>query len=160
MDIFKDGALDFDDETLASLDFAIASPHSALKMKRAEATARLVQAIQNPYVRIIGHPTGRVINLREGMEIDIDTVAAAAAEHGVALELNAHPQRLDLRDTHVRSAIAAGAKIAINTDAHAAVDLDNMSYGILTARRGWARKQDVVNAMTAAQFRKWVRRSR
>jgi DNA polymerase (family 10) len=107
-------------------------------------------------VRVIGHPSGRLINSRPGIEIDIAAIAAAAAEHAVALEINASPYRLDLRDVHVRAAIEAGATIIINTDAHGITDLDAMKFGVQTARRGWATAKDVVNTWTPAKFAKWV----
>jgi DNA polymerase (family 10) len=158
VDIFKDGRLDFEADVLAELDFVTASPHSALKMGGEEATARLIRAIENPHVHCIGHPTGRLINSRPGMEIDIDKVAQAAAANGVALEINANYLRLDLRDVHVRAAIKAGAKVLINTDSHRTEELDMMRYGVITARRGWAEAKDVVNTMTAAQLKKWLKK--
>lgn len=160
VDILKDGAMDFPDEVLETLDFAIGSPHAALQMKRAEATKRILRAIENPFVRIIGHPTGRITNARPGMELDLDEIAAAAAEHDTALEVNCHTARLDLRDVHVRAAIEHGARLVLNTDAHGVADLDNMRFGVITARRGWAQAKDVVNALPAARFRNWVRKGR
>ncbi len=158
VDIFKDGSLDFDDRTLEALDFVVGSPHSALSQKRAAATARILRAIESPVVHCIGHPSGRLIGRREGMDLDIETIAAAAAEHDTALEINASDSRLDLRDVHVRAAIQAGAKIIINTDAHATDELDAMDYGVLTAQRGWARKEDIINTWTPEQLQTWLRR--
>ena len=158
VDIFKDASLDFSADVLAELDFVTASPHSALSMGRKDATQRLIRAIENPHVHCIGHPSGRLINSRAGMELDIDEIAAAAAAHNVALEINAHYLRLDLRDTHVRAAVQAGAKIVINTDAHDIDQLDMMRYGVTTARRGWARPQDVVNTYSPAELKKWLSR--
>ncbi|KKK92243.1 hypothetical protein LCGC14_2704880, partial [marine sediment metagenome] len=120
VDILADGRLDFPDEVLAELDFVTASPHTALGQKRDQATRRLLKAVENPHVDVIGHPTGRLIGRRPGVEIDIDALARAAAANGTALEINAHPLRLDLRDVHVRAAIRAGAKLLICTDAHEA----------------------------------------
>ncbi|HAU37872.1 MAG TPA: DNA polymerase/3'-5' exonuclease PolX [Phycisphaerales bacterium] len=156
VDIFKDGSLDFSDDVLAGLDFVTASAHSALAMSGPEATKRLIRAAEHPCVHCIGHPTGRMINSRPGMEIDVAELARAAAANGVALEINAHPVRLDLRDVHVRAAVEAGAKLVINTDAHSTDQLDLMGYGVTTARRGWARKGDVLNTLTPAQLRKWL----
>jgi len=156
VDIFKDGSLDFETDVLAELDFVTASAHSALSLGRAEATRRLIRAIEQPHVHCIGHPSGRLINARPGMEIDIDAIAAAAAANDVALEINAHYYRLDLRDTHVRAAVRAGAKIAVNTDAHSIGDLDNMRYGVTTARRGWATAGDVVNTLPVAKLKRWL----
>lgn len=156
VDILRDGSLDFDDSVLAEMDFVIVSPHVSLKMDGAEATKRLIQAIEHPHVHCLGHPTGRLINERPGMDIDLDAVAEAAAAHGVALEVNAHYMRLDLKDTHVRTAIEKGAKICINSDAHATGELDVMRYGVLTARRGWATKKDIVNAWSVDELRGWL----
>lgn len=160
VDILKDGSLDFPDEVLAMLDFVIASPHAALKQGRDEATPRLIAAIRNPYVHCIGHPSGRLIGERPGMEIDIEAICREAAAHDVALEINAHHMRLDLRDIHVRAAVNAGAKLCINSDAHRPAELDMMRYGVITARRGWATKAGTLNAMTAAQLKKWMEKKR
>ena len=161
VDVHKDGRLDFSDEVLAGLDFVTASPHSALSSKGPDATDRLIRAAQNPCVHVIGHPTGRLINQRAGMDIDIAALAAAAAANDTALEINAHPSRLDLRDIHVRAAVEAGAKLLICTDAHeAALDghLSMMRFGVDTARRGWATAADVVNTYTPARLKKWLKR--
>jgi len=158
VDIFKDGSLDFDADVLAELDFVTASAHSALSQRRPEATRRLIKAIETPHVNCIGHPSGRLILSRAGMEIDIDEIANAAAANNVALEVNAHYWRLDLRDTHVRPAIEAGAKIIVSTDAHSTADLDYMKYGVTTARRGWARASDVINTYTPAKLKKFLAR--
>ena len=160
VDIFKDGTLDFSAGVLAELDFVTASAHSALFQSSPEATRRTIKAIEHPYVHCIGHPSGRLINSRPGMEIDIEEVAAAAAANNVALEINAHPMRLDLRDTHVRAAVDAGAKIIINTDAHSIGDLDLMTWGVTTARRGWARAQSIVNTWTRQKLLRWLGRKR
>ena len=161
VDVLKTGRLDFADDVLAELDFVTASPHSALAMKGADATARLIRAIENPHVHVIGHPTGRLLNRRAGMEIDIVKLAQAAAANDTALEINAHPWRLDLRDTHVRAAIEAGAKLLICTDAHDAAPDGNLSlmrFGVATARRGWATAADVINTCPAAKLKKWLKR--
>ena len=157
VDVFKDGSLDFAADVLAELDFVTASPHSALSMGRQDATRRIIKAIETPHVHCIGHASGRLIGSRPGMEIDIEEIAAAAAANGVALEINAHPWRLDLRDTHVRAAVAAGAKLIISTDAHSVGDLELIRYGVTTARRGWATPADVINTMTAAKLKKWLK---
>ncbi len=158
VDVFKDGRLDFEADVLAELDFVTASPHSALAQDRAGATKRLIRAIEHPHVRCIGHASGRLINARPGMEIDIEAIAAAAAANDVALEINAHPMRLDLRDTHVRAAVEAGAKLVINTDAHSVEQLGMMHYGVSTARRGWATAADVINTYTPARLTRWLAR--
>jgi len=161
VDIFKDGSLDFSNDILKELDFVVASPHTALTQGRAEATRRIIKAIENPYVHAIGHPTGRMINQRTGMDIDIVKITQAAAANDTALEVNAHPWRLDLRDVHVRAAIEAGAKLVITTDAHSAFggsDLTLMHYGVETARRGWATADDVINTYTPAKLKRWLKR--
>lgn len=160
VDIFKDGSMDFERDVLEGLDFVTASPHSALSQGAAEATPRLIKAIASGCVHCIGHPSGRLINARPGMELDIDAIASAAAAHNVALEVNADPSRLDLRDTHVRAAIAAGAKIVINTDAHSVGSLDLMRYGVRNARRGWATAADVINTYPPDKLLKWLKNRR
>jgi DNA polymerase (family 10) len=156
VDIFKDGSLDFDEQVLSELDFVTASPHSALRRQGPAATDRIVRAIQHPCVHCIGHPSGRLINRRPGMELEIDTIAAAAAENATALEINANDHRLDLRDRHVRIAVEAGAKIVINTDAHSVEELDLMTYGVLTARRGWATTEAIVNTWPVEKILRWI----
>ena len=158
VDVLKDGRLDLPDDVLAELDFVTASPHSALSQKGDEATARLIRAVENPHVHVIGHPTGRLINQRAGMEIDVVKLSAAAAANDTALEVNAHPWRLDLRDLHVRAALEAGAKLLICTDAHDRDDLELMRFGVATARRGWAAAADVINTYTPGRLRKWLKR--
>ena len=160
VDIFKDGSLDFDESVLRELDWVTASAHSALSMGSPDATDRLLRAIEHPCVDCIGHPSGRILNARPGMERDIDRLAAAAAARDVALEINAHHFRLDLRDTHVRAAVEAGAKICINTDAHSIEDLDMMRYGVLTARRGWATADDVLNTWSPQRLQEWLQNKR
>jgi len=159
VDILPDGSLDYDDELLAMLDIVVASPHAALQQTSADATARLVAAIEHPLVHIIGHPTGRIINKRKGLEPDIPSLVAAAAEHHTALELNANSYRLDLRDTHVRAACVGNALIAINTDAHRPEDFEQLQYGILTARRGWATTSHCINCLEHNELQTWLRRN-
>jgi len=156
VDIFKDGTLDFEADVLAELDWVTASAHSALGLGRKEATRRLIRAIEHPQVNCIGHPSGRIIHGRPGMELEIEAIAKAAADNRVALEINAHYMRLDLRDTHVRSAVEAGAKICINTDAHNIADLDMMRYGVSVARRGWATPADAINTRPPDRLRDFL----
>jgi DNA polymerase (family 10) len=156
VDIHPDGRLDYEDETLAELDIVIASPHSSLTQDAKKATKRLVRAIEHPLVHVLGHPTGRLINRRRGLEPDMGEIVAAAKEHNVALEINAHWLRLDLRDSHVRMAVESGCLIAINCDVHAPVDLDHLRYGVLTGRRGWLTPDLCVNAWSAAKLAKWL----
>ncbi len=160
VDILSDGTLDYPDSVLKELDVVVASPHAALTQDSARATQRLLAAIENPFVTILGHPTGRLIGRREGLSPDIHAICKAAAQRGIALEINANHYRLDLRDNHVRVALEAGAKIAINTDAHGKVDLDELIYGVLTARRAGATKNDIVNCYSRTALLKWIRSTR
>lgn len=158
VDILTDGRLDYPDEVLAELDMVVASPHAALRQDTATATKRLLRAIENPFVRVLGHPTGRLIGRRPGLDLAIDEIIAAAKEHDVALEINANWLRLDLRDTHVRAAVEAGCLIAINCDVHATADFDMLPYGGATARRGWLTPAQCVNTWTRPKLRKWLAR--
>lgn len=146
-DILRDGALDFDDAVLARLDFVVASIHSNFNLPPEEQTARMLRAIANPYVDIIGHPTGRILLGRAGYTLDIEAVIAAAAEHRVCIEINAHPSRLDLDWHFLHKARDLGMKIPVNPDAHALAGIDDMRYGIGVARKGWLRAIDVLNTM-------------
>ena len=145
VDILADGSLDYPDEVLQQLDWVVASPHSALSQESEAATARLIRAAANPLVDVIGHPTGRLVGGRRGLEPDMKAVIMAAARSGVALEINSHDLRLDLRDIHARMAVEAAVPLCINTDAHQREDMDKMIYGILTARRAWAQPGNVIN---------------
>jgi DNA polymerase (family 10) len=156
MEIRADGTLDYPDEVLAELDFVIASLHTALNQPREQVTMRLLNAIRNPHVDMIAHPTGRLLPDRAGADLDMDAVLAAAAETGTILEINAHPARLDLRDSHVRRAVELGVRIAINTDAHRPGEFDNRRYGVATAQRGWATAADVVNTWPLADFLRFI----
>jgi DNA polymerase (family 10) len=157
VDILADGALDYDDDLLAELDIVVASPHAALSQESAVATARLVRAIEHPATRVLGHPTGRLVSRRKGLEPDMKAVFQAARACGVALEINAHWLRLDLRDTHVRGAVEAGCLIAIDCDVHDPADFDNLEYGVLTARRGWLPPEQCVNTWSADRLHAWLR---
>ncbi len=160
VDILADGSLDYPDELLAELDVVVASPHAALSQESKKATRRLLDAIANPYVTMIGHPTGRLVLRREGLSPDMEALCKAAAGRGIALEINANHWRLDLRDTHARLALEHGVRLAINTDAHGPADPDQLPYGVLTARRAGATKNDVINCMTAAGLKKWLKSTR
>ncbi|MEM9751803.1 MAG: DNA polymerase/3'-5' exonuclease PolX [Planctomycetota bacterium] len=160
VDILTDGGLDYPDELLAELDIVVASPHASLQQDPKTSTKRLLKAIENPYVTIMGHPTGRIVLRREGMSPDVEALAKAAAERGIALEINANPYRMDLRDTHVAVALEHGCKLAINTDAHGPGDLEHLRFGVLTARRGGATKADVVNAMSRDELAEWIASTR
>ncbi len=157
VEIRSDGSLDYTDEVLASLDLVIASLHSSLRQPREKITARLLKAMHNPHVDIIGHPTGRLMPDREGADLDMDAVLAVAAESGVALEINAHPARLDLDDVHAKRAIELGIKLSINTDAHDDAGMEVMHFGVSTARRGWVEAKDVINTFSPAQLTRWLK---
>lgn len=145
MEIRADGSLDFPDEVLAELDIVIASLHTSLSQSREQVTERVLNAIRNPHVDIIAHPTGRLMPDRPGADLDMDQILAAAAETGTILEINAHPRRLDLRDVHIRRAMDMGVLLTINTDAHHPRDFANRAYGVATAQRGWATADRIVN---------------
>jgi DNA polymerase (family X) len=157
IEIRADGSLDFPDEVLAELDIVIASLHVSLRQPRQQVTERLLNAIRNPHVDIIGHPTGRMIPNREGADLDMDAILSAAVESGVALEINAHPARLDLDDIYARRAIDLGAMLTVNTDAHSAPDLDLIRFGIATARRGWVGPQHVINTWDSERLISWLK---
>lgn len=156
VEIKADGALDYDDETLAKLDIVLASMHTSLRQPREQVTARMLNAIRNPYVSIIGHPRGQLIPEREPADLDMDAIFAAAAEHDVALEINANPKRLDLDDVHARRAVELGVKLTISTDAHEPENFELMPYGIATARRAWVTAGQVVDAWPLEKVREWV----
>lgn len=160
VDILGDGRLDFPDEVLAACDLVTASLHSGFQQPREVVTRRVLAAMDNPYVSSIGHLTGRLIGKREPIDLDVPQIIQAAARTGTALEVNAHWERLDLKDQHIRMAVDAGATIVINTDAHSTGDLELMEYGVITARRGWAEAGSVLNAFPLASLRKWLGRKR
>lgn len=158
VDILKDGSLDYPDNILEKLDIVIASVHSGFNMDESAMTKRIIRAIENNFVHIIGHPTGRLLGRRDPYAINIDAVIDAAAENGKSLEINAYPDRLDLKDIHVRKAKKKGVIITINTDSHSISDLNFMRYGIYTARRGWLEKKDILNTLQLDKLMKWLRR--
>jgi DNA polymerase (family X) len=152
VDILKDGHLDLDDEVLAELEVVVASVHSYMNLERAEMTDRLLAAIENPYTQILGHPTGRLLLRRESFPYDMEKILDAAARHGVAVECNASPERLDLKDTYLRMAKDRGVPIVISTDAHVTTTLKSMRYGVQMARRGWIEKKNVLNTLPLDKF--------
>ncbi len=158
VEIKADGSLDYPDEFLASLDLVLASMHTSLRQPREKVTERMLNAIRNPHVDIIGHPTGRLIPDREPADLDMDAVLQAAAETGVALEINAHPSRLDLDDMYARRAKELGIPISINTDAHSEEDFDMRFYGVAIARRAWLTKSDVINAWSPKKLLDWLKK--
>lgn len=156
VDILRDGTLDLDDDWLERLDLVIVSVHGHLDLPQAEQTERVIRALQHPRVHLLAHPTGRLLGVREGMAIDLDAVFEAAAAHGVAVECNASPYRLDLGDVDLMRARAAGCCVAIDTDAHAVSGLAEMRFGVLTARRAWLGAEHVVNAWPLERLRAFL----
>lgn len=157
VNILKDGTLDIDDKVLSKLDVVGVSVHSHFKLSRADQTQRIVRAISNPHVDILFHPTTRLIQKREPIDFDFEAVLRAAKKYRVAMEINAHPQRLDLRDTMIRQAVEAGVKLVIDSDAHAPAHLDFIKFGEAQARRGWAKKSDILNTMPTDELLKYFR---
>jgi DNA polymerase (family X) len=151
-DILKDGAMDLADDALAELDLVIGSVHSHMNQESGEMTDRLLRALECPHLRIVGHPTGRILLHRDPFPFDFDRVAAEAVRRGVWLEINASPERLDLHGTLIRTAKAKGAKFTISTDAHHPKQLASMRYGVVTARRGWLGPDDILNTRGADEF--------
>jgi DNA polymerase (family 10) len=151
-DILRDGSLDLPDEILRQLDVVGASVHSFFNLSKKEQTERIIKAMHNPHVDIIFHPTGRLINRRAAYEVDIDEIIAAAKKTKTVLEINAFPDRLDLRDEHIRKCIEAGVKMSIDSDAHSSYHFGVLEFGVAQARRGWAKREDTVNAWPAEKM--------
>ena len=160
VNIHPDGSLDYPDDVLAELDVVIVSVHSAFDLPEARMTERVIRALSNPHVDLLGHPTGRLLNSRLPYEIDLDAVLDAAAEFGVAIEVNGQPDRLDLPDIWVQRAIQRGILIACTSDAHSTRQLDNMRWSVATARRGWAEARHVLNTRPLAELLQWLRQHR
>jgi len=158
VEIRPDGSLDFDDDLLAEMDIVVASVHSGFNQDEKTLTERVVRAMQNKHVDIIGHPTGRLLGRREPYPIDIEQVLEVAAATGTALEINSSPDRLDLSDRYIRRGKELGVRFAVNTDAHDLHYLDDLQYGVLQARRGWLEKDDVINTMSYEQLSDWLQR--
>jgi DNA polymerase (family X) len=156
VEIKADGTLDYPDDILASMDFVVASLHVSLRQPRDQITPRLLNAINNPHIDLIGHPRGQLIPNREGADLDMDTVLAAAAKSGIALEINSNPERLDLEAQYARRAVEMGIKLCIDTDAHREEDMDLLRFGVMTARRGWVEARHVVNTWSLEDFLSWV----
>jgi DNA polymerase (family 10) len=157
VEILADGHLDHEDEVLAELDLVLASLHVSLRQPREQITQRLLSAIANPHVDMIGHPTGRLIGSRGASDIDLEAVFASAADHGVVLEINAHPERLDLNDAYARRAWQVGCLVSINTDAHRPEDLRLRRYGVGVARRAWLPPEAVLNTRSTEALMTWLR---
>jgi len=158
MEIRADGSLDYPDEVLAGLDIVIAALHSGLRQPRQQVTERMLNAIRNPHVDIIAHPVGRLIPDREGADLDLETIFKAAAEHGVVLEINSDPRRLDLDDVHARRAIEMGVLLTVNSDAHSPAGYDLLQFGVAMARRGWVKASQVTNTWDLEQLQGWLKK--
>jgi DNA polymerase (family 10) len=156
-DIMKDGALDLANDALAELDLVIGSVHSHMNMDAAEMTDRLLRALECPHLKVLAHPTGRLLMQREPFPFDFDRIVAEAVKRKVRFEINASPERLDLNGTLARTAKSRGAKFTISTDAHHPKHLHNMWYGVLTARRGWLGPEDILNTLPVEKFREAIR---
>lgn len=159
-DILPDGSLDYPDDMLAQFDFVIASVHSHFRLDRQAMTARLVRAMSNRYVTMLGHPTGRILLARDGYAVDMDEVIRAAAATGTFIEINANPYRLDLDWRLCRSARGAGVLLSINPDAHSPAELSYVAYGVAVARKGWLTAADIINTRNIAEVRRLLRRKR
>jgi len=158
IDILADGSLDLEDEMLDRLDLVVVSVHSRFERPEAQQTARALRALRHPRVNVFAHPTGRLINRRRPIAVDMDAVIAEAVRLGVALELNANPHRLDLKDTHLRLARERGAKIVISTDAHRTTELDLMRHGVEQAKRAGLEARHVLNTLPREEFLAAIRR--
>jgi DNA polymerase (family 10) len=158
MEIKADGTLDYAYDVLAELDIVIASLHVSMRQPRQQVTARMLNAINNPHVDIIAHPTNRLIPHRGGADLDMDAILEAAAQTDTALEINANPRRLDLTDIYARRAVEMGIKLTINTDAHAPAQMDYMNYGVATARRGWVQAENVINCWEVEKLVEWLQK--
>jgi DNA polymerase (family 10) len=157
-DILRDGTLDLAWDALAELDWVVGSVHSFLNLEPAEMTDRLLKALECPYLRALGHPTGRMLLHREGYRYDFERVAQEAARRNVWLEINASPERLDIHGPLLRTAKAKGCKFVVSTDAHHPKHLRNMPYGVLMARRGWLTAADVMNTLPVEEFEQAIKR--
>ncbi len=156
VDILKDGTLDYEDELLAELDFVVASVHTSFRIGQEAMTERIVRAMNSPYVRTIGHPTGRILNRRDPYGVDVSRLIREARATNTALELNSYPDRLDLAVPYVREAVNAGVKITIDTDAHDEAALSFIKFGVTQARRAWVEKTSVINCLPREEFEKYI----
>jgi DNA polymerase (family 10) len=160
VDILATGRLDYPDDLLARCDVVVASVHSGLSQPRDIVTARVMAAMDNPFVTLLGHPSGRLIGRREPMDLDWEAVIAHAVETQTVLEINSSWQRLDLKDVHARMAVEAGVLLSIDTDSHRTDTLDFLRFGVLTARRGWVQKDQVINTSPLKRLRALLKRKR
>jgi DNA polymerase (family 10) len=159
-DILTDGSLDYTDDILETFDYIVASVHSNFALSESAQTDRIIKAIENPYTTILGHPTGRLLLTREPYKVDLTAVIDAAAENQVVIEINAHPQRLDLDWRYVKYAKEKGVLFSISPDAHHTSNLDYTRFGVGIARKGWLSKSDVLNSMSVANIKKIFKRRR
>jgi DNA polymerase (family 10) len=157
VDVLKDGKLDYSEEILAQLDVVVCSIHSYFNLERAEMTERMLAAIENRHTQIIGHPTGRLLLKRDALDYDVEKILDACAKHGVAMECNSYPDRLDLKDVYLRMCKEKGVKVVISTDSHSTGNLSFIRYGVTMARRGWLEKKDVINTRSVGEFLKELR---
>ena len=157
VDIRSDGSLDYPDHLLAELDIVVGSVHSSLGQDSEHMTARIIAAMHNPHVTIIGHPTGRLLGSREPSEVDMEALFKAALETGTAMEINSAPERLDLKDTHIMRAQQVGVPLVISTDSHSHTHLDKMRFGVASARRGWCEPKHILNTLPAEEFLHYIR---
>jgi DNA polymerase (family X) len=156
LEIKTDGTLDFPDEVLGWLDIVVASIHNGLRQPGEEVTRRALNAVGNPHVDILGHPTGRLINQREPSDMDVEAVIREAAKTGTAMEVNSSPERLDLDDVYVKMAMDAGCLLSIDTDAHSRSNYNLLEYGVHTARRGWATAESVITTWPLKKLEAWL----
>lgn len=159
VDILEDGSLDLPDSALARLDMVVGAVHSNFNLSRAKQTERILRAMQHPYFTLLAHPTGRLIQRRAPYDVDMLRIIREAKNRGCFLELNAHPERLDLLDTYCRMAKEEGMLISINSDAHSIYDFSNLRFGIGQARRGWLEKHDVLNTRSLKELRGLISRT-
>ena len=160
VDILPDGRLDYPDRVLAKLDLVIAAVHSVFKQPRETMTSRIVKALQNPYVNILAHPTGRLLGERDPYEVDLEKVSGVAARTGVALEVNSYTRRLDLNDVHAKRARELGAKLVLSTDTHVLSQLEDVELGLAICRRSWAGPSVLINTMGADELLSWASKKR
>jgi DNA polymerase (family 10) len=155
--ILNDGSIDIKDQALKKLDYAIAGIHSSFKMPKEKMTERIIRAMKNPYIKIISHPTGRILGRRDEYQMDIEKILRAAKETNTILEINSFPERLDLNDINAKKAIEMGVKLVINTDSHHKNQLRYMGFGVSQARRGWAEKKDIINTRPLEKLLKFFK---
>jgi DNA polymerase (family 10) len=157
VDILGDGKMDYPDEILAELDCVVASVHTRFNQSQGEMTERILKALRNPHVDILGHISGRLINKRESYAVDYEAVLQTAKESQTAVEINGQPQRQELNDTHIKRAVELGVPLALTTDAHSTQDLNNMILAVHIARRGWAEPRHIINRMPIEPLLDWLK---